>query len=377
MSDSRSVIRTLRVRVKDKHSKVLDRMAFECNQVWNMANELSYDAWRIPVPEVGWINGVWLHAFEIQKSLAGINRVNDWFIRSVTVQEVIAVHAKTRNQFKKSKLKWRVSGGPRKNLGWIPFKSRAARFEGGKIRFSGHSFGVWDSYGLDKYKFRSGNFSQDSRGRWYFNIHVEINVLEKSAGTSSVGVDLGVKDLAVCSDGSRLKASRHYRALEMDLASAQRARKKNRVRAIHAKIKNRRKDDIHKFTNYLVSGNAAIFVGDVSSSKLAKTNMAKSVMDSGWGILKSQLQYKAIARGVWFMEVSESYTTQSCSCCGAISGSSPKGRAGLGIREWTCLACGTRHDRDINAAKNILALGHQRLAGGSSALEAAADVNTP
>ena len=109
-------------------------------------------------------------------------------------------------------------------------------------------------------------------------------------------------------------------------------------------------------------------MGDVSSKKLAKTKMAKSVLDAGWFMLKTQLEYKAIARSVVFDVVNESYSTQACSCCGAISANSPKGRAGLRIREWTCYECGTAHDRDVNAAKNILAAGHCRLAVGIPAL---------
>lgn len=120
----------------------------------------------------------------------------------------------------------------------------------------------------------------------------------------------------------------------------------------------------HKFSTALVNKYAAIFVGDVSSSKLAKTKLAKSIYDAGWCQLKNQIQYKAVARGVIFEVVDEAYTTQTCSCCGAISPSSPKGRAGLGIREWTCVECGVLHDRDVNAARNILAAGHSRLAGG-------------
>ncbi|MDP3362561.1 MAG: transposase [Methylobacter sp.] len=81
-------------------------------------------------------------------------------------------------------------------------------------------------------------------------------------------------------------------------------------------------------------------------------------------MLKSQLEYKSIATQGVFIEVNEAYSTQACSCCGSISANSPKGRAGLGIREWGCPDCGTRHDRDINAAKNILRLGHQSLAVG-------------
>lgn len=82
-------------------------------------------------------------------------------------------------------------------------------------------------------------------------------------------------------------------------------------------------------------------------------------------MLKTQLHYKSNAMGVEFVEVDEAYTTQACSSCGALSSSSPKGRAGLGIREWECAECGAKHDRDVNAAINILALGHQRLAGGT------------
>ena len=105
-------------------------------------------------------------------------------------------------------------------------------------------------------------------------------------------------------------------------------------------------------------------IGNVSSKALAKTKLAKSVLDAGWSSFKTMLRYKCENAGVWFEEVSERYTTQACSCCGCISSNSPKGRAGLGIREWTCPECGALHDRDVNAAKNILALGHERLAGG-------------
>jgi len=136
---------------------------------------------------------------------------------------------------------------------------------------------------------------------------------------------------------------------------------------LHAKIKNQRKDALHKFTTTLCNEYGAIFVGDVSSTKLAKTTMSKSVYDAGWGILKSMLKYKAIARSAWFSEENEAYATQLSSCCGIFSQNRPRGRTGLGIREWTC-ECGVIHDRDVNAARNILALGHKRLEGGITGL---------
>jgi len=92
--------------------------------------------------------------------------------------------------------------------------------------------------------------------------------------------------------------------------------------------------------------------------------MAKSVLDAGWYQLKNMLDYKSKAMRCMFVEVNESYTTQTCSSCQEITETSPKGRTGLGIREWTCSGCGTLHDRHINAATNILRLGSQALDGG-------------
>ncbi len=112
----------------------------------------------------------------------------------------------------------------------------------------------------------------------------------------------------------------------------------------------------------------AIFVGNVANSKLIKTKMAKSTLDAGWSSLKTILEYKSDCAGVMYEEVNESYTTQTCSSCGEKPPSRPKGIAGLGIREWICSECGTVHDRNVNAAKNILALGHERLAVGIPSL---------
>ena len=118
------------------------------------------------------------------------------------------------------------------------------------------------------------------------------------------------------------------------------------------KIKNTRKDFLHKETTKLVRRYKTIYVGDVSSSKLAKTKMAKSTLDAGWGLFKSMLEYKAIALGVDFKVVNEKYSTVTCSSCFERSG--PSGLSALGVREWTCSTCGTDHDRDVNAARNIL-----------------------
>jgi putative transposase len=159
-----------------------------------------------------------------------------------------------------------------------------------------------------------------------------------------------------------IEVERFYRDLEPALAGAQRVRKKKPIRAMHAKIANRRKDFLHKLSTRLVKANGAVFVGNVNASALAKTRQAKSVFDAGRSAFRTMLQYKCAAAGVWFDEVNEALATQTCSVCNSRAG--PKGRKGLGIRGWTCSVCGAVHDLDVNAAQNILAAGHRRLAEG-------------
>lgn len=355
--------KTLKVRIKDKHADVLNRMAFECNQVWNAANETSAEFSWVPVPEVGYMN-MQTSGFDLMKELKGIRKDRDMIIGAGTVQEVIAAHAKARKQFKKNKLRWRSSGGARRALGWVPFKSGAAVWVNGQIRFCGIHFKCWDSYGLSQYDFRSGSFSQDARGRWYFNIVVHIDVEERIAGNGEIGIDLGLKTTATCSNGDTLERQDCYRNSEEKLGKAQRANKKKQVQTIHAKIKNRRADAIHKFSNKIVKENSLIVVGNVSASGLAKTKMAKSVLDAGWAMLKRCLEYKSIGTQGVFLEVNEAYSTQVCSSCGCIGDNSPKGLADLNKRSWECSHCGALLGRDINAALNILRKGHLALAVG-------------
>lgn len=351
-------MRTLRVRIKDKHAKALDAMACECNMVWNFVNELSYKHTQR--------TGKFFSAYDIAKYTAGASK-EGLKVHSHTVQAVTEEYVTRRKQFKKAKLRWRVSHGSRKSLGWIPFKVGAVTYRSGQLRYAGQLLSLWDSYGLANYKLRSGSFSQDARGRWYANLCVEVEK-QKSEGTSQVGIDLGLKDFATLSTGEKIEAQRIYRGAEQALAIVQRANKKKRVKAIHARIANRRKDFLHKLSAQLVTEHGAIFVGNVNASGLAKTKMAKSVMDAGWSTFRTMLQYKSHGAGVLFGEVNEAFSTQTCSSCGCVPQSRPKGIAGLGIREWTCTECGETHDRDVNAAKNILVAGRRHLAVGIAAL---------
>ena len=351
-------MKTLKLRIKDKHTQRLSQLATEVNFVWNYVNDLCFTHLKR--------TGKFFSAYDVASYTAGASK--ELNLHSQTIQAVTEELITRRKQFKKAKLNWRVSNkqSSRRSLGWIPFKKSAVKYGNGFVQYGKTPFKLWDSYGLDHYRVKTGCFVEDARGRWYVCLVVDNDNTPKlaSKGTEAVGIDLGLKDLATISNGKKLAAPKHYRRYEQKLGIAQRARKKNRVRAIHAKIKNTRQNQLHQFSTELVKAYAAIVVGNVSSKALAKTKLAKSVFDAGWSSFKTMLRYKCENAGVWFEEVSERYTTQACSCCGCISSNSPKGRAGLGIREWSCPECGALHDRDVNAAKNILALGHERLAVG-------------
>lgn len=349
-------IKTLKLRIKDKHAAWLRGLAREVNTVFNFCNEVSMKASN---PYSG--KPKWLSGYDLQKLVAGATKDEDAMrIPSRTLRQVCEEYATRRKQFKKHRLNWRVSNpeSSKYSHGWLPFKKSAVVYRSGQVRFAGKLLSLWDSYGLDKFEMRAGSFNEDSRGRWYLNVAVQVEA-STCEGATSLGIDLGLKTAATCSDGQVL-ASRWYRNEETALGTAQRARKKKRVKAIHAKIANRRKDAMHKLSTNLVRENAAIFVGNVSSAKLVKTKMAKSTLDAGWAMFKTMLEYKCHQVGVVFGEVNEAWSTQTCSCCGSVEG--PKGQEGLHVRQWTCQSCGTSHERDINAALNIKVKGMAQLA---------------
>ena len=367
-------MKTLKLRIRDKHTAKLNRLSGSVNFVWNYVNDLSYRHLQK--------TGKFFSAYDLNDYTKGSGELLG--LHSQTIQAINETHTKSRRQSKKAKLSWRTNNpkSKRKNLGWLPFKQSAikhiATHQTGKkglkstLQLSlakGQKLiiDLWDSYNLSLYQINTLEIVQDSRNRWYACITVK-DYPKQSCGTGSVGIDLGLKDSATASNGDKLTIKQTLKYAKQ-LAIAQRSNNKKRIKAIHAKIKNTRQDLIHKFTTQLVKDNALIVVGDVRTTQFnsKKGKLAKSVYDAGWFELKRQLNYKCENAGCRFEIVSERYTTQTCSCCGDMS-SSLSGRAGLRIREWTCATCGTRHDRDINASKNILAVGLNRLVEGIPSL---------
>jgi putative transposase len=341
-----SVTRTLRLKVKPEAIAWLNAAASEVNAVWNWANELSAKAAR---PFAG--KPKWLSGFELNNLSAG---ATEYFekIGADTIQRVNGEHAVKRRAAGRSRLRWRVNRGARRSLGWVPFKAANLKREGRSVRFYGKTFRVFERQRLNGVKWRQGCFAQDSVGDWWLCLPVEVRVEQAVAPDEAVGIDLGLKDVAVTSDGERCEAGRFYRGIEQGIAQAQRRGHKRQAKRLHRRAANRRRDALHKFSRRIVDRYQNIIVGDVSSTQLTQTRMAKSVLDSGWGMLRQMLRHKGEHAGRSVSVVREKYTSRACSSCGSLTG--PQGVNGLRVRRWRCANCGESHDRDVNAARNLL-----------------------
>ena len=202
-------------------------------------------------------------------------------------------------------------------------------------------------------------------GRYYASFVAEREAVPLPPCDREVGIDLGLASLAVTSDGQEIPNPRFLRAGERRLARAQRmlsrrqkgsanrARARRRVAVLHRKVREARLDHAHKTALRIVRDNQAVYAEDLAVSGLARTRLAKSVYDVGWGQLLRLIEEKAAQYGRTFIRIGRfEPTSQVCSACGVRDVRKP-----LSVRTWTCPACGTVHDRDVNAARNILAAG--------------------
>jgi len=209
--------------------------------------------------------------------------------------------------------------------------------------------------------------SREPDGRWYVTFTIERADPEPLPPAGhAVGVDLGVKDFAVTSDGDKIANPRHLERKARNLAryqrrlarcrkgSANRAKARAKVARAHRKVRNARADFLHRASTRLVRSADLIVIEDLNVSGLLRNRkLARAISDCGWGEFRRQLQYKAELHGRTIVAVDRWYpSSKTCSGCGhLLTGLS------LSTRQWTCPSCHARHDRDINAAKNILAAG--------------------
>jgi putative transposase len=209
--------------------------------------------------------------------------------------------------------------------------------------------------------------SRDPCGRWYVSFAVEVpDPVQLPTTEAVVGVDLGIKHFAVTSDEYKIRNPRKLVQRERNLAryqrrmarcqkgSANRGKAKMKVARAHRKVRASRQDFLHRTSARLVRDHDVIVIEDLAVKNMVrKRSLAKVISDCGWGTFRAMLEYKAAKAGRHLIVIDRWYpSSETCSACGHLLA-----ELSLKTRTWQCPSCGTRHDRDVNAAKNILAAG--------------------
>ncbi|MEV5826186.1 RNA-guided endonuclease TnpB family protein [Spirillospora sp. NPDC052242] len=208
--------------------------------------------------------------------------------------------------------------------------------------------------------------SRDGAGRWFVSLLCEDRITRLDSVDGAVGIDAGVTSLVTLSTGEKIANPRHERRDRERLARAQKvlARKckgsknrdkaRRRVARVHARIADRRRDFLHKLSTRLVHENQVVVIEDLDVRNMVRNhNLARAISDAAWRQLRTMLEYKAGWYGRELVVIDRWFpSTRTCSECGTIAEKTP-----LNVRKWECGECGARHDRDVNAARNIVAAG--------------------
>ena len=248
----------------------------------------------------------------------------------------------------------------------------AADFEGGKVKLPKLKEVRAKLHRKFTGQIKSATVSQVPSGKYYVSILVETAHEEMAHTDHNIGIDLGIKDLCITSDGKVYenpgtikKYERKLKRLQRQLAHKEKRsrnyyKKKKQIAVCHEKITNTRKDYLHKITHEMISENQVIVSENLQIKNMVKNHhLAKSIHDVSWYELTRQLCYKAEWNGRMYIKVDTFYaSSQLCFVCGYQNAETKD----LAVRKWICPVCGAGHDRDVNAAKNILAEGLRQIA---------------
>jgi transposase len=333
----------IKVRVNATVERQLDDWLFMLTGVWN---------WAIRKIEQDANDGIYYTAKDFQNLLADHGKkigIPSHTLQGILLQAHQAWHRCFRKISGKPKLK-----GRRNRLNSIPFPDPIRAPEGACIKLAGIGRLRFHQQEIPAGKIKCGRLVKRASG-WYLCLFIdaERQAIER-VSEGAIGIDPGFTHLIATSDGEKVEHPKELQHTAQRLAQAQRGVNRKLVARLHERIVNQRKDRNHKLSLRLVQENAVIAFSKDNHKGIARS-FGKSVASSAHAQLRQMLAYKCRAGGSRYAEVASRHSTRLCSACGDHTG--PTGYAGLSIRHWVCSACGTPHDRDVNAAINTLIAG--------------------
>jgi putative transposase len=339
-----SMIQTqLKLQLTNKQAKQLDGWLWNLTGVYN---------WAIRKIELDAKDKIYhFSGYDFQGLLVGHSKrmqIPNHVIRAVALR----AHQTWDRRFKK------ISGKPklksnRNKLHSIPFPDPIRHPVKNRISMLGLGLIKFHKQKLPEGKIKCGAIVKRS-DNWYLClvIDAERQPIERKSN-NKVGIDPGFKHLLTLSDGSKIEHPRELEKAAKRLKQAQRGVNNKLVGRLQRKVANQKKDRNHKLSLKLVQENSFIAFSKDNIKGIAK-KFGKSVNSSNHGQLRSFIEYKSRTGGTRYVEVDSKFSTKTCSTCGARTG--PSGWTGLSVRYWNC-SCGAAHDRDINAARNVLNAG--------------------
>ncbi|MEU2661706.1 RNA-guided endonuclease InsQ/TnpB family protein [Micromonospora sp. DT46] len=351
--------------------------------VYNMALQARTEAWALRQERVNYnATSAMLTAWKKTDDLAFLNEVS-----SVPLQQTLRHLQVAFTNFFAKRARYPSFKSKKKSRRSAEYTTSGFRYRDGQLTLAKMAEPlniVWSRPLPEGAKPSTVTVSQDAAGRWFVSLLCDDRIEQAPAPSPAVGIDAGLDSLLTLSTGEKVVNPKHERRDRAALAKAQRnlskkekgsanrAKARIKVARVHARITDRRRDHLHKLTTRLVRENQTIVVEDLTVRNMVTNHsLARAVSDAAWRQFRTLLEYKADWHGRNLVVVDRWFpSSKLCSVCGALAQRMP-----LNMRSWTC-RCGQTHDRDVNAARNILAEGLSVIACGGGVRPQRTNVRT-